>query len=235
VEYVGRADNQVKVRGHRIELGEVEAALSAHASVAECVVAVKGEESDKRLVAYVVAREGEAVNTAGLREHLTQRLPHYMVPSAFVLLDELPLTRNGKVDRRALPEPDGGGINLADKYVAPRTAAEEQLAAIWQEVLGVGRVGVHDNFFELGGHSLLATQLASRFRDVFQTELPLRNLFEEPTVAGLVSLLGLEQGGAGGASTAGKAIERRKNKTVDELLLELDDTEDGYISLAGLN
>ncbi|HEX8337964.1 MAG TPA: non-ribosomal peptide synthetase, partial [Pyrinomonadaceae bacterium] len=187
VEYVGRADSQVKVRGYRIELGEVEAALSAHASVGECVVAVRGEEDGKRLVAYVVARAGQAVGAAELREQLAQRLPAYMVPSAYVFLDELPLTRNGKVDRRALPSPEANREQSSQSYEAPRNAVEEQLVAIWQEVLGLERIGIRDNFFELGGHSLLATQVFSRVRAVFEVELPFSLIFEAPTVADFVA------------------------------------------------
>jgi amino acid adenylation domain-containing protein len=187
IEFVGRADNQVKVRGYRIELGEVEAALAAHERVKGCVVLVREDEpGDKRLVAYVVAAEADArVSANELRAHLKGRLPGYMVPSAFVLLSELPLTLNGKVDRKALPVPDSSLASSEDVYVAPRGAVEEALCEVWAEVLRVGRVGVEDNFFELGGHSLLATQVVSRVRQLMQVELPLRVMFEEPTVAAL--------------------------------------------------
>ena len=182
LEYLGRLDHQVKVRGFRVELGEIEAVLLAHPAVASAAVLALGEEGDRRLVAYVVG----APDFADLRRKLEEKLPVYMVPSAFVVLESLPLLPNGKVDRRALaaravvPERLGGG-----GPVAPRTLAEELLAVIWAQVLGVERVGVEDDFFDLGGHSLLATQVISRIRGVFGVELPLRRLFESPTIAGL--------------------------------------------------
>jgi amino acid adenylation domain-containing protein len=233
IEYVGRADEQVKVRGYRIELGEIESVLARHSGVAECVVIASGADAEKRLVAYVVAKPGEILSTKELREYLSEQLPSYMIPAAYVMLEEMPLTRNGKVDRRALPAPEQSGIDLSESYVAPRTVAEELLVSIWREVLGVERLGVFDNFFELGGHSLLATQLVSRFRETFQTELPLRSLFEQPTVAGLASLITQEQGAFSGAPASDKLIERQKSKTLDELLLEMDEAEDD-ISLAEL-
>jgi amino acid adenylation domain-containing protein len=196
IEFVGRADNQVKVRGYRIELGEVEAALSLHESIGQCVVIVREDEpGDKRLVAYVVA-VGAEVSAGELREHLKARLPEYMVPQAFVRLDELPLTTNGKVDRRALPAPDSSTVSSPDSYVAPRDAVEEALCAAWAEVLRVERVGVRDNFFDLGGHSLLATQVVSRVRQALQVELPLRVMFEGPTVEALARHVAAAKGTA---------------------------------------
>jgi amino acid adenylation domain-containing protein len=164
LECVGRIDQQVKVRGFRIELGEIEAALEALEGVAEAVVTARDDESgEKRLVAYVVPAGSEAPSAAELKAAVQHRVPEYMVPSFFVTLDALPLSPNGKVDRKALPAPDAASSS-ADEYVAPRTADEIALAAIWSEVLGVERVGVYDSFFELGGHSLLATRVASRMR-----------------------------------------------------------------------
>jgi amino acid adenylation domain-containing protein len=185
VEFGGRLDEQVKVRGFRVEPGEIEAALRRHPGVAECtVVGREDEPGDRRLVAYVVPAAAEAETDAeALRAHLRGTLPEYMVPAAFVALAALPLNPNGKVDRRALPAPDYAAAEAS--YVAPRTPAEEVLAAVWAEVLRVERVGAHDGFFELGGHSLLATRVVSRVREVFGVELPLRTLFESPTVAGL--------------------------------------------------
>jgi amino acid adenylation domain-containing protein len=181
IEFLGRIDNQVKVRGFRIELGEVESALSRHPAVREAVVMVREDSpGDKRLIAYVVGN-GEAPGAAALKEHLAGQLPQYMVPSAFVVLEALPLTPNGKVDRRALPAPE----YAAAAYVAPRTATEEILAGIWAEVLKLERVGVNDNFFELGGHSLLATQIVSRANERLNLSIPLRVVFEEPTLAGI--------------------------------------------------
>jgi acyl carrier protein len=169
-------------------LAEIEAVLTEHPSVAESVVVVReGESGDKRLVAYVVAGGSEEISTTELRGYLKARLPEYMVPSAYLVLEALPLTPSGKVDRRALHVTDLNRPELAEPYTAPRSPVEEVVAGIWRSVLGVERVGVHDSFFELGGHSLLATQVVSRVRGALQVELPLRKLFEEPTVAGLAS------------------------------------------------
>jgi amino acid adenylation domain-containing protein len=186
IECLGRIDNQVKLHGYRIELGEIEVVLGQHPTVQSAVVVVREDTpGDKRLVAYVVARPERSFEAAEIRKYLKQKLPEYMTPSALVLLDELPLTPNGKVDRKALPAPDQGRPELGNVYQAPRTLIEETLASIWSELLKLDQVGIHDNFFELGGHSLLATRLVSRIRQVFHCELPLRTLFEMPTVAGL--------------------------------------------------
>ncbi len=187
IEFLGRADEQVKVRGYRVELGEIEAALGGHESVREAVVVARDDgRGEKRLVAYVVATDDNAPNAVTLRGHLKERLPEYMIPTAFVLLDALPLTKSGKVDRRALPAPDDAArLTFDNEFTAPRTPVEEVLAAAWAEVLGVERVGVGDDFFELGGHSLLATQVISRVREAFRVELPLRSIFESPTLAEL--------------------------------------------------
>ncbi|MFP2903320.1 phosphopantetheine-binding protein, partial [Corallococcus sp. 4LFB] len=185
LEYLGRMDFQVKVRGFRIELGEVEAALGEQPTVRDVVVVVREDApGDKRLVAYVVAQPGHTVESAALRSALKGRLPEYMVPSAFVVLEALPLNANGKVDRKALPKPEAGAERTR-QYVAPRTKTEEVLTSIWAQVLGATQVGVEDSFFELGGHSLLATQAVSRIRTAFNIDLPLRALFEAPTVAAL--------------------------------------------------
>ena len=185
IEFLGRADNQVKVRGFRIELGDIEAALSAHPSVKESVVIAREDRpGDKRLVAYVTARDGQ-VNPNELRRHLKERLPEYMVPASFVTLEKFPLNANGKVDRRALPAPEARDRVAETDVVQPRTPIEGVLAEIWAEVLGLDQLGIHDNFFDLGGHSLLATQVVSRIRRTLQLEIPLRMLFESPTVAGL--------------------------------------------------
>ncbi|MGZ3460106.1 MAG: condensation domain-containing protein, partial [Archangium sp.] len=184
LEFLGRIDNQVKVRGFRIELSEVESALLFHPSVREAVVVAREDSPGlKRLVAYVTG-ESQALGSEALRAFLKQRLPEYMVPSAFVHLEALPLTSNGKVDRKALPAPDSRP-ELAQQFVAPRDDVEQKLASLWTEVLRLERVGIHDNFFELGGHSLLATQAISRIRGAFGVELPLRDLFDAPTIAAL--------------------------------------------------
>jgi len=186
LEYLGRADQQVKVRGFRIELGEIEAALLGHAGVREAVVVVREDASgDKRLVAYYAGDDASAPSGPELRERLRERLPEYMVPAQFVRLARMPLTNNGKLDRKALPEPAQGEDSGARAYVAPRTPAEEILAGVWSRVLGVERVSAHDSFFDLGGHSLIVTQLASRVREAFGVELSLRDVFEAPTLAEL--------------------------------------------------
>ncbi|HXM48142.1 MAG TPA: amino acid adenylation domain-containing protein [Pyrinomonadaceae bacterium] len=205
LEYLGRVDEQVKSRGYRIELGEIEAVLSEHAQVRHCVVLMKDQASsegssavghqdevspaaaaDKQLVAYVVPAETDQQPTATeLRAHMSEKLPEYMLPAAFVLLEELPLTPNGKVNRRALITGTQNRAGLDTSYEPPHTPVEELLVSIWREVLNVERVGVNDNFFELGGHSLLATQLVSRIRVVFEVDVELPRLFESPTVAGL--------------------------------------------------
>ncbi|MFZ5515905.1 MAG: amino acid adenylation domain-containing protein [Candidatus Zhuqueibacterota bacterium] len=184
IEFIGRADFQVKIRGFRVELGEVESALLRHPSVRETIVIVREEApGDKRMVAYCALTPDAALSATDVRNYLAGILPEYMVPTAVVLLESLPKTPNGKIDRRALPSPEFGRPELESVFVAPRTPAEELIADIWSQVLHVRKVGAFDSFFELGGHSLLATQVVSRVRDVFQVELPLRSLFESPTVA----------------------------------------------------
>jgi acyl carrier protein len=185
LEFLGRADSQVKVRGFRIEPGEIEAALRSHPDVADAAAAAREDApGERRIVAYVVAAEGTAApGAAELRAHLRERVPEHMLPAAFVALEALPLTPSGKLDRRALPAP--GAAAPEREHVAPRNAAEELLARVFGEVLSLERVGVHDHFFELGGHSLLATRVVSRVREVFGVEVPLRALFELPTVAAL--------------------------------------------------
>nr|QEO74662.1 condensation domain-containing protein [uncultured bacterium] len=190
VEFHGRIDNQVKVRGFRIELGEIEAALAAHPSVREAVVLAREDApGDRHLVGYVVAGGAAAGGTGELRDFLKRRLPEYMVPASFVLLEEFPLTPNGKIDRKALPAPEPTREETSGPYVAPRTAVEEVVAGVWAEVLGRERVSVEDNFFDLGGHSLLATQVIVRVRHRLSVPLALRSLYEAPTVAGLSALL----------------------------------------------
>ncbi len=196
LEFLGRIDYQVKVRGFRIEMGEVEAALAAHPAVRESVVlareappAAGALAGEKRLVAYVVPAEGAVAGpelVAALRSELARHLPDYMVPSAWVTLERLPLNANGKVDRAALPEP-GPAVGAATADAAPRTPLEELLAQVWEELLAVRGVARSDSFFDLGGHSLLAMRVVSRLRELLAVEVPLRALFEEPTVAGLAA------------------------------------------------
>ncbi|WP_038828663.1 non-ribosomal peptide synthetase DhbF [Bacillus subtilis] len=189
LDYIGRADHQIKIRGFRIELGEIDAVLANHPHIEQASVVVREDQpGDKRLAAYVVA-DG-AIDTAELRRYMGASLPDYMVPAAFVEMDELPLTPNGKLDRKALPAPDFS-TSVSDR--APRTPQEEILCDLFAEVLGLARVGIDDSFFELGGHSLLAARLMSRIREVMGAELGIAKLFDEPTVAGLAAHLDLAQ------------------------------------------
>jgi thioesterase domain-containing protein len=186
LECLGRIDSQVKIRGHRIELYEIEAALSSHASIRDCVtVALKDHNDGMRLVAYMVPIVTHRPAVEDLRTYLRAVLPDYMIPSIFVFIETIPMTPNGKVDRDALPIPEGGLASSNIEYVAPRNQVEGILAKVWGEVLGVKKVGVFDHFFELGGHSLSATRLIARIQSEFQIDLPLRIIFIEPTIAGM--------------------------------------------------
>jgi acyl carrier protein len=188
IDFLGRKDGQVKIRGFRIELGEIETSLRRHPGIQEVVVSLKEyQPGDKRLIAYYISSTQDGLATSDLKSQLKETLPDYMIPSTFVRLDAMPLTASGKIDRRALleREPDD---QLAESFTgAARTPTEEILAGQWAEVLDLPQVGIDDDFFDLGGHSLMATQLISRLREVFQVELPLRSLFETPTVAGIAA------------------------------------------------
>ncbi|HVO10122.1 MAG TPA: amino acid adenylation domain-containing protein [Vicinamibacteria bacterium] len=213
VEYAGRDDGQVKLRGFRIELGEIEAVLREHASVRQCAVVTSDAGGERRLVAYVVAEGG--TEAAAWSEHLAQRLPAHMIPSAFVRLDQLPMTPNGKLDRAALPGAEATRESTAGR-VAPRTSVEEVVSRLWSELLEGRDPGVHDRFFEVGGHSLLATQLVSRLRDVLGVDLPLATVFQRPTIAGMAEAL-----------VADAATRRDVERTADAVLelAELSDAE----------
>jgi acyl carrier protein len=220
LEFLGRLDEQLKIRGYRVEPGEVEAALLQCPGVCEATVLGQPTEGGKQLVAYVVPRPGQEVSDQVLRKSLAGRLPAYMVPAHFVQLETLPLNPNGKVDRRALPPPDSSQPLRGRVRVPPRTEVEERLVAIWAELLGVRGLGIHDNFFHLGGHSLLATQLVSRIAKAFHTELPVRTLFEMPTVAELAQAVVRAQRERPAESAA---IPRRNGRNVaQELLARLD-------------
>ena len=223
IEFLGRMDTQVKIRGYRIECGEIESALGQHPAVRQSVVAARDDSrgdalsslgTAKRLVAYVVAAQSSAPSANELRVFLKQKLPEYMLPSVFVLLDSLPRTPNGKVDRRALPVPDQSRPELESLFVAPRTAVEDVLAHIWTDVLKLDKVGIHDNFFELGGHSLLATQVVSRVRHVFQMELPLRTMFEKQTVEELAMVIAKIQ------------VEKTEGDAVANILADIESLSD---------
>jgi amino acid adenylation domain-containing protein len=202
IEFLGRFDNQVKIRGYRIEPEEIQTALNQHPSVRESVVLAQEDaaaegavaenpRSDPQLVAYVVPKVPETLPVGDLRSFLKGKLPDYMVPSLFVPLESLPLTPSGKLDRQALPQPDGARRQFGQRFVGPRTEIENLVAQVWREVLKLENIGVHDNFFDLGGHSLLATRLIARLRADFGVDLPLRKLFEAPTTAGLAGCIDL--------------------------------------------
>lgn len=207
IEYLGRADHQVKIRGHRVELEEIERLLGAHLAVEQAAVILRGgTETDPRLVAYVVAAPAEAkLNVAELRDSLRRQLPDYMVPSDFVTLERLPLTPNGKLNRKALPAPDAAAAS-GIAFVAPETETERALATMWQELLKVDRVGARDNFFELGGHSLLAMQAVSRLRQALAIELPLRELFAAPVLSALAARIDTLRNGARPDIAAGMPV-----------------------------
>jgi acyl-CoA synthetase (AMP-forming)/AMP-acid ligase II len=229
IEYLGRKDHQVKIRGYRIELGEIEAVLLEHEGVREAVVAAREEEAgDKRLVAYLVAEtEQYALTSSQLRSYLKERLPDYMIPASFVMLERMPLTPNGKIDRRSLPEPKGSRPDLEKGFVAPSNHIEEKLARIWSDLLGVAQVGIHDNFFYLGGHSLVATQLISRIQKSFHLKLPLRYLFDKPTIAELAVLISQTLGDQSTPQTI--PIKRIDQLDDDQLLATIDQLSDSAV------
>lgn len=232
IEYVGRNDEQVKIRGYRIELGEIEAAINAGGGVKQCVLVVKGDAERRALVAYVVPEEGRDLTGDEIKGQLHSKLPEYMVPVRYVFLEELPVTANGKVDRRALPDIDDDQ-RKAGAYQEGRNETERELAKIWQAVLGAGRIGIDDNFFDRGGHSLLAIQVISRVRNVFNVDLPLRALFDSPTVATLSEVIVKEQ--AAGFSTAADTDRIPvRSKVGGPVLLESRESEDIETLLSGL-
>jgi amino acid adenylation domain-containing protein len=214
LEFLGRRDSQVKVRGFRIEPGEIEATLAGHPAVTEAVVVAREDRNrpgDRRLTAYLVPAPGEEPSAADLQEHLRRSLPDYMVPSVFVVLAALPLNRSGKVDRSALPAPgEMGGGETRTSYVPPRNEMEERIARVWREVLGVERVGVHDSFFDLGGHSLLLLQAVGRLQEALGRALPKGLMFEHPTVASLAAELGGPSTPA--VPTSAPALERSQDR-----------------------
>jgi amino acid adenylation domain-containing protein len=211
LEFLGRVDNQVKIRGFRLELGEIEAVLSQHPGVWQAVVSVREDEpGNKQLLAYVVPNRAQPPNSSNLQSFLRQRLPDYMMPSAIAFLNALPLTANGKVDRKALPLPDGLRPELEAAYVAPSNDVERTVATIWQEMLHVEKLGIHDNFFELGGHSLLIIQLHSKLREVFAKKLSVSDLFKYPTVSSLAMYLSQEGSELSAVTQSGNRAEMRR-------------------------
>ena len=188
LEYLGRVDNQVKVRGYRIELGEIEATLASDPRVKSCAVLVREDEpGNKQLVGYVVPREGNAPTAEDLQQFVKQKLPEYMAPSQFVFLDSIPLTTNGKVDRKALPAPTYGNVSEGKDFAAPHSETEKAIADIWSKLMKLERIGIHDDFFDFGGHSLMAMKMVSQIEERFGVSLPLADFLEEPTIAGLAN------------------------------------------------
>ncbi len=222
IEYLGRADTQVKVRGYRIELGEIEAVLGRQASIKQCAVIVRADGAEKQLVAYVVADEAASLEIGELRRALKEQLPDYMIPAAFVLLDALPLTANGKLDRRALPAHDATRPQLENMFVAPRTPVEAELSAIWCELLHLDHVSIYDNFFELGGHSLLLTQFVSRVRHAYQVDLPLRMLFDAPNIEDMTMVLATRQIEQEDRTIVLRMLEELRELSVAEVQAQLE-------------
>jgi amino acid adenylation domain-containing protein len=218
VEFFRRADDQVKVRGFRVEPGEIESVLGEHPAVRQIVVLNRQDvPGDNRLVAYVVPREEDPPAASELRSFAKEKLPAFMVPSSFVMLESLPMTPGGKVDRQALPAPTTERVDLENSYVAPRTSVEQELADMWAQVLGVESVGVHDNFFDLGGHSLLATQLVSRVRNAFHVEVPLKDLFDAPTIADIALIIAQDLAGGEDGEEVAKMLSELESLSDDEI------------------
>ena len=221
IEFIHRVDDQVKIRGFRIEPAEIEAVLAQHAAVRQCKVLVQEvSPDDKRLIAYVVCDE---TSTAQLRGFLKERLPGYMIPAVFVTLAQMPLTSSGKVDRKALPKPELSREQSEQPLVLPRTPTEQQLAEMWSELLGLKQVSIHDNFFELGGHSLLLTQLASRMRNTMNVDVPLRSLFEAPTILEMGQMLSDWQVAQHDPAELAQLLGEIKNLTPQEIQAQLSE------------
>jgi hypothetical protein len=211
IEFLGRIDHQIKLRGFRIELGEIEAALKHYPGIQEALVVAREESTgEKWLAAYVVSAQQPGPAVPELRSFLQAKLPDYMIPAAFIILSSLPLTPSGKIDRKRLPIPERDVLAVKGARQTPRTPTEAVLASIWAEILGLAHVGVHDHFFEIGGHSLLAIRVLSRIRTVFQVELPLRSLFDAPTISDLALVIAQRQ------------AETADNEAVEQMLAELE-------------
>jgi len=211
IEYLGRIDNQVKIHGFRIELGEIETVLTNYSEIREAIVTIREDvPGNKSLVAYLVPQNHQLA-ARDVRNFLSQKLPNYMIPNAFVILNEFPLTPNGKINRLGLPAANISQQNFGVEFVAPRTPTERELVTIWTEVLQLTKIGIYDNFFEMGGHSLLATQLISRLKETFEIEFPFRYLFENPTISQLAEKLVNQQ------------IEQVKGDELAQILGEIDE------------
>ena len=217
IEFLGRLDHQVKVRGFRVELGEIEAILLKHGEIRQAIVVAEAATTEnQRLVGYLVASGSKHPSVDDLRKFMVRHLPDYMIPSAFVFLKTIPLTANGKIDRAALPAANEIRPDLKGVFVGPRTAVENELAVIWRQFLQLNEVGIHDNFFELGGHSLMATQVVSRMRKALNCEIPLRSLFESPTIAQLAEQI--ERSTAGNTERLLAEIESLSDEEVEMIL-----------------
>jgi acyl carrier protein len=228
LEFLGRADAQVKVHGFRIELGEIEAALALHPGVREAAALAPADSTgDRRLVAYIAPTNGKPPSAEELRRFLGETLPSYMLPTAFATLPVLPRTPGGKIDRQALPPIEGVVLAASAKYVGPRTPLEEEIAAAWREVLLRERVGVEDNFFELGGHSLLAAQLAVRLRDRLDVELPLREFYRRPTIAALAEAVVRQRVERGDQHRVSALLDQLEAMSDEEAATFLEQTSDG--------
>jgi thioesterase domain-containing protein/acyl carrier protein len=232
LEFLGRIDHQVKIRGFRIELGEIEAALSRHPAVKQGVVIDREDpRGEKCLVAYVVPNGADQPTAGELRQFLQKRLPHYMLPSAFVPLEALPQTPNGKIDRRALPDPAAAGLSLSVTYTAPRTLIERHLAEIWAEILKLEQIGIHDNFFELGGHSLLVAQLFAQVERRLNCSLPLTTVFQAPTVEQMANQIEASTQATTQRSPAPALVRLKDGATQPPLFLMIAFNEDTEIYL----
>ena len=206
IEFTGRKDFQVKIRGNRVELGEIETVLHRHPQIDSVVVVARhSPANEEQLVAYVVLKNGGSASGDQLRDFLAKSLPDYMVPSTFVMLDKMPLTPNGKINRNALPLPEREPSALP--HVPPRTPFERALAEIWREVLGLDAVGVRDDFFEQGGHSLIATRLVSQIRERLEVEVPIRAVFEKRTIENLALYIAELEAGAAAPDEIEKLLE----------------------------
>jgi acyl carrier protein len=223
--HVGRKDFQTKIRGHRVELAEVENALLDIAGIRQAAVVAQDEGNrNTRLVAYVVRDDSQALTVSALRALLQEKLPSYMIPATFMVMRHLPLTASGKIDRRALPAPRRGRDELGNRFVAPRSALETVLAQLWSEVLQLDEIGVDDNFAELGGDSLLAAQIASRLNDVFSLSQPIKTLFETSTVAELAAFISAQERLPGDTERIAVAVLKVAEMSSEEVANALVDT-----------
>jgi len=213
LEFLGRIDGQVKIRGFRVEPGEIEQALRSHPNVDDCVIVLREDDDDRRLIAYLVPKDRQPAN-GELRNFLKTRLPSYMLPAQYETIDMLPLTPSGKIDRHALPEPAFARVEPDESFVAPQTPIEDLLAGIWMEVLKLESVGIHNNFFELGGHSLLAARVVARVHATLDIEMGMVDVFQAPTIAGLASLLS-SRGAASETESEFAAFWEELNKISD--------------------